>query len=88
VVLKTIEAIRSAGISVQMHPSNGDVMGSMKTQFKKADGSKARYALIFGTDEIAQNQVTVKALRDGTGSQVSQSLLTVLEWASTLQSTK
>ena len=88
VVLKTIEALRSAGISVQMHPSNGDVMGSMKTQFKKADGSKARYALIFGTDEITQNQVTVKALRDGTGSQVSQSLLTVLEWASTLQSTK
>ena len=88
VVLKTIEALRSAGISVQMHPSNGDAMGSMKTQFKKADGSKARYALIFGTDEIAQNQVTVKALRDGTGSQVSQSLLTVLEWASTLQSTK
>lgn len=88
VVLKTIEALRSAGVSVQMHPSNGDAMGSMKSQFKKADGSKARYALIFGTDEIAKNQVTVKALRDGTGSQVSQSLLNVLEWASTLQSTK
>jgi len=87
-VLKTIEALRYAGISVQMHPSNGDAMGSMKSQFKKADGSKARYALIFGTDEIAQNQVTVKSLRDGTGSQVSQSLLNVPEWASTLQSTK
>jgi histidyl-tRNA synthetase len=88
VVLKTIEALRSAGISVQMHPSNDETMGSLKSQFKKADGSKARHALIFGTDEIAQNQVTVKALRDGTGSQVSQSLLNVLEWASTLQSTK
>jgi histidyl-tRNA synthetase len=86
-VLKTIEALRSAGISVQMHPSSGDAMGSMKSQFKKADGSKARYALIFGPDEIAQQRVTVKALRDGTGSQVSQSLANVLDWALTLQST-
>ena len=86
-VLKTIEALRSAGISVQMHPSSADAMGSMKSQFKKADGSKARYALIFGPDEIAQQRVTVKALRDGTGSQVSQPLANVLDWAPTLQST-
>jgi histidyl-tRNA synthetase len=85
--LKTIEALRFAGISVQMHPSSTDAMGSMKSQFKKADSSKARYALIFGTDEIAQNQVTVKSLRDSSVPQVSQSLVNVPEWASTLQST-
>jgi histidyl-tRNA synthetase len=85
--LKTIEALRFAGISVQMHPSSADAMGSMKSQFKKADSSKARYALIFGTDEIAQNQVTVKSLRDASVAQVSQSLVNVPEWASTLQST-
>lgn len=86
VALKTIESLRSAGISVQMHASSANAMGSMKSQFKKADASKALFALIFGPDEVAQHQVTVKALRDGTGSQVSQSLLNVLEWAPTLQS--
>jgi histidyl-tRNA synthetase len=86
--LKTIESLRSAGVSVQMHASSANAMGSMKSQFKKADASKALFALIFGPDEIAQDQVTVKALRDGTGSQVTQSLLNVLEWASTLQSNK
>jgi histidyl-tRNA synthetase len=86
--LKTIESLRSAGVSVQMHASSANAMGSMKSQFKKADASKALFALIFGSDEIAQHQVTVKALRDGTGSQVSQSLLNVLEWAPTLQSKK
>jgi histidyl-tRNA synthetase len=88
VVLKTIEALRFSGIRVQMHPSTLDAMGSMKSQFKKADASKARYALIFGSDEIEQNQVTVKALRDGSVPQVSQSLLNVRDWASTLQSNK
>lgn len=85
VALKTIETLRSVGVSVQMHASSASVMGSMKSQFKKADASKAVFALIFGPDELAQHQVTVKALRDGTGSQVSQSLLNVLEWAPTLQ---
>jgi histidyl-tRNA synthetase len=85
VALKTIETLRSVGVSVQMHASSANVMGSMKSQFKKADASKAVFALIFGPDELAQHQVTVKALRDGTGSQVSQSLLNVLEWAPTLQ---
>lgn len=88
VALKTIESLRSAGVSVQMHASSANAMGSMKSQFKKADASKALFALIFGPDEVAQHQVTVKALRDGTGSQVTQSLLNVLEWAPTLQSKK
>jgi histidyl-tRNA synthetase len=39
-------------------------------------------------DEIAEQQVTVKALRDGSGSQVTQSLKNVLDWAPTLQSKK
>jgi len=84
--LKTIELLRSAGVSVQMQTSSGDAMGSMKSQFKKADTSQARFALIFGADEVKENRVTVKSLRDGVGSQVSQSLANVLEWAATLQS--
>ncbi|HEY5582757.1 MAG TPA: histidine--tRNA ligase [Rhodoferax sp.] len=85
-VLQTLQTLRTAGVSVQMHTSSGDGMGSMKSQFKRADGSGARFALIFGADEIAKNLVTVKSLRDGSGAQVSQSLTDVLGWSSTLQS--
>ena len=35
---------------------SADGMGSMKSQFKKADASGARYALIFGADELAQRR--------------------------------
>ena len=85
-VLQTLQTLRAAGVSVQMHTNSGDGMGSMKSQFKRADGSGARFALVFGADEIAKNMVTVKALRDGNGAQVSQSLADVLGWSSTLQS--
>ena len=64
VVLKTLQALRFAGVGVQMHASpNADGMGSMKSQFKKADSSGARFALIFGADEVAQGCVAVKLLR-------------------------
>lgn len=85
-VLQTLQTLRTAGVSVQMHASSGDGMGSMKSQFKRADGSGARFALVFGADEIAKNLVIVKSLRDGSGAQVSQSLTDVLGWSSTLQS--
>jgi histidyl-tRNA synthetase len=38
-------------------------MGSMKSQFKKADASGARFALIFGEQELHQASVAVKPLR-------------------------
>ena len=37
--------------------------GGMKAQFKRADRSGARYALVLGDDEIANNTVVVKPLR-------------------------
>jgi len=43
--------------------------GSGKSQFKKADRSGARLALIIGDDELAQQRVTVKPLRDSGGTQ-------------------
>jgi histidyl-tRNA synthetase len=61
-------------------------MGSMKSQFKRADASGAQYALIFGEDELTQHRVTIKSLRDGTGAQTSQSLADIVSWAPTLQS--
>ena len=85
-VLRTLQALRAAGVSVQMHTGSAEGMGSMKSQFKRADSSAARYALIFGADEVANNLVTVKSLRDGSGAQRSQSLANVGDWATTLQS--
>ena len=37
--------------------------GSLKSQFKKADRSGARYALILGEDEVQAREVSIKALR-------------------------
>jgi histidyl-tRNA synthetase len=60
-----MQQLRASGVAVQMHapPQAGEGMGSMKNQFKKADASGARYALIFGADELAQGQVALKPLR-------------------------
>jgi histidyl-tRNA synthetase len=69
VVFKTVQALRAQGVSVQMHAGAGEGMGSMKSQFKKADGSGATLGLIFGGDELARGEVTLKALRDGVGAQ-------------------
>jgi histidyl-tRNA synthetase len=63
--MQLIQALRAQGVAVQMHatPVAGEGMGSFKSQFKKADSSGARYALIFGADEMAQGKVALKALR-------------------------
>ncbi len=88
-VFKTVQQLRAAGVAVQMHAAAGgsaEGMGSMKSQFKKADGSGARFALIFGSDELTQGKVTVKSLRDGEGQQVQQALADVAQWAGSLKS--
>jgi histidyl-tRNA synthetase len=89
VVSPVLQTLRGMGISVQMHApaDSADGMGSMKSQFKKADASGAAYALIFGPDELAQSQVTVKALRDGEGAQRTEALEQIADWGHRLQST-
>ncbi len=77
VVFKTVQALRAQGVSVQMHAGAGEGMGSMKSQFKKADGSGATLGLIFGGDELARGEVTLKALRDGAGAQEAVPLIDV-----------
>lgn len=89
--LVALQSLRAAGVSVQMHAStSADGMGSMKSQFKKADGSGARFALIFGSDELAQGCVAVKPLRagksDATPAQTLQRLDDAATWADMLQS--
>ena len=70
-VFSVLQALRVRGVQVQMHAGTGEGMGSMKSQFKKADASGARHALIFGADELARGELTCKALRDGAGAQVA-----------------
>jgi histidyl-tRNA synthetase len=76
-VMTTLEALRAAGVSVLMHAGGH----SMKAQFKRADTSGARYALIFGDDELARGEVALKSLRDPAIAQRSLQLAKVSEWA-------
>jgi histidyl-tRNA synthetase len=87
-VLPVLQSLRGMGVSVQMHaPANSsEGMGSMKSQFKKADSSGASFALVFGPDELAQGQVTVKSLRDGQGAQRTETLANIRDWGISLQS--
>ena len=49
--------------------------GSHKSQFKRADKSGARYAIILGDDEIANGTVSVKDLKEGDQETVDQDKL-------------
>ncbi|MCX7258766.1 MAG: histidine--tRNA ligase [Burkholderiales bacterium] len=77
VVFEALHALRSQGVSVQMHAGVGEGLGSMKSQFKQADASGAQFALIFGADELARQEVTWKSLRDGQGHQETTPLSTL-----------
>jgi histidyl-tRNA synthetase len=52
------EQLRNANIQVVLHAGGG----SFKSQMKKADRSHAKYALILGDDEVANQQVTLKPM--------------------------
>ncbi|MDQ0607661.1 histidyl-tRNA synthetase [Variovorax sp. W1I1] len=85
-VLRTLQQLREAGVRVQMHGATAEGLASFKSQMKKADNSGATYALIFGADELARGEVTLKSLRDGSGAQIARPLAEVATWAATLQS--
>ena len=57
-VLGIAEQLRDAGLTVVMHAGGG----SFKSQMKKADRSKARYAMIIGDDEVQSNVVSLKPM--------------------------
>ena len=94
VAMVCLQALRAAGVRVLMHAAPyvatqglaGESMGSMKSQFKRADASGARFALIFGADELARQEVTVKSLRDASAPQTAYPLAQVANWARHLQS--
>jgi histidyl-tRNA synthetase len=81
----TLEALRAAGVSVLMNAAGRDGMPSMKSQFKRADASGARYALIFGDAELARGEVACKLLRDADAPQRTLALADVAHWAGELR---
>jgi len=83
--IAVVEALRAVGVAVVMHAGGSAGLGSMKSQFKKADASGARHALVFGGNELAQGMVGVKPLRDATGPQVLRPLAGVADWAHELR---
>ncbi len=80
----TLEALRQAGVRAVLHAAGEQGPGSMKSQFRKADASGARFALVFGGDELAAGEVTLKPLRDGLAHQQRHSLADVASWAASL----
>ena len=83
--IAVVEALRSAGVAVVMHAGGSAGLGSMKSQFKKADASGARHALVFGGNELAQGMVAIKPLRDAAATQVLRPLADVDGWAHELR---
>jgi histidyl-tRNA synthetase len=79
-VMPLLETLRAAGVAVVLHAGGG----SLKSQFKRADASGARHALIFGPDELAQGEVAIKSLRDAAAPQRTAALAAALSWAQDL----
>jgi histidyl-tRNA synthetase len=82
-VITALEQVRSAGVAVLQHAGGADGRGSIKSQFKKADASGARFAMVFGPDELAQGSVTLKDLRQGEQQQLP--LQGLPDWAASLK---
>jgi len=82
-LMPVLEALRAAGVAVLMHAGGKEGQGSMKSQFKKADASGARWALVFGADELAVAQVGLKSLRGipASSNQMMRPLADVASWA-------
>lgn len=86
VAMGVLRQLRRHGVNAVMHAGTGDGMGSMKSQFKKADASGARFALIFGEQELAARQIAIKPLREelAAGGQRLRGLDQVSDWAAEL----
>ena len=77
VVMPLLETLRAQGLAVVLNGGGG----SMKSQFKRADASGARWALVFGTDELSRGEVAVKPLRNADAQQTTRALDDAATWA-------
>jgi len=71
---------RLAGCRVQLHGGGG----SVKSQFRKADRSGARFAVVVAEAEAERGEVGVKPLRGG-GEQLSLPRQEIIEWLAARQ---
>lgn len=78
--LSVSDHLRTQGVAVLMNAAGKEGWGSMKSQFKRADASGARYALVFGEAELAQGAVALKDLRES-GEQRLLRLADIGTWA-------
>ena len=62
------ERLRDAGLDVVLHCAAAGGAASFKAQMKRADASGAAFAVIIGEDEVANDTVSVKALRSDGGA--------------------
>jgi histidyl-tRNA synthetase len=62
------ERLRDAELHIESHFGGG----GLKAQLKRADRCGARFALLLGEEEIRNRSVSVKDLRDGGQTSVSQ----------------
>jgi histidyl-tRNA synthetase len=73
--LKLAEELRDAGHSVLLHAG----AASMKNQFKKADASGAKIALVVAEQEWANAQIVVKYLRQDEARGANQEVVAIAE---------
>ena len=60
-LMRAVQSLRGAGFSVVTHGADQ----KLATQFKKADASGAKFALIVGENEVLSDSLTLKNLRTG-----------------------
>nr|HET7858625.1 ATP phosphoribosyltransferase regulatory subunit [Caldimonas sp.] len=86
VAMTTCDALRTLGVAVTMYSPGSDGRASMKAQFKRANASGARFALVFGADELARGAVGLKDLLSDATPQTTLPLQPVVELAERLKS--
>jgi len=76
------EQLRDAGLSVIVHAGSS----GFKSQFKRADASGARVAVILGSDEVAAGTASVKFLRADAAGEAAQQQVALDRLADVLKS--
>ena len=70
-VAAIVKTLRDAEIAVETDPE----ARSAKSQFRQADRSGAKFAVVIGDDELASRHATVKELKTGSELKVAFELL-------------
>jgi len=86
VAMTTCDALRALGVAVTMYSPGSEGRASMKSQFKRANASGARFALVFGADELARGAVGLKDLQSEATPQTTLPLQPVEQLAERLKS--